>query len=123
MILELKWLCSTFPRNICKKIHATLNAVQQCNSATLNIAAVDEAKCKRVKEMASLNAIGHIRLNGCALTLRIFANQPFFPDKPDTLLDLFQAFRSRVVDTTNAPPSPPQGASTRCVSNSWTWFC
>ena len=55
--------------------------------------------------LSSLSALDHIRLNGCALPVRVLPNLPFLPDKPDTLLDLFLAFRSKVDDANKSTPS------------------
>ena len=59
--------------------------------------------------LSSLNALDDIRLNGCALPIRVLPNQPFHPDKPDTLLDLFLAFRSKVEDASISTSSQVGG--------------
>ena len=68
-----------------------------------------------VSRLSSLNAIDHIRLNGCALPIRILTHQPFYPDKPDTLLDLFLDFRSKVDDAKTSP----QGTSRPPIARDW----
>ena len=59
--------------------------------------------------LSSLSALDHLRLNGCALPIRVLPNHPFHPDKPDTLLDLFLAFRSKVEDANISTPSQVGG--------------